>query len=346
MLKYVTVDIGGRVKRNINIHYLCALIVFIISVILLRDTAVVSFFDNAILLENKNPGYYSYLGNPKVYKSFKQYTDIRAVRDKDDKNLYTSEMGFSIERKSDYSFIISGENISNNPIAIDVSSNGFKLENGTYSISENGTYQISGAVYDETDNLYLQVVIVDALPDGGESVVEVASTRGDNCFEVDNSKHDRYEIRLVIGPRHKIIYNLERIIPVVFDENKEKIPIIPDDSSLCFRELQLVYKYNIAEIDKNNISEINASDWAVFKGNLRLLYREFDWFTIDFKDGTGIQVIKNNINTAIYGSLGGEGRVENIEGKIAFNKGYAALINGSGEEADDSALPYGINGIK
>ena len=96
----------------------------------------------------------------------------------------------------------------------------------------------------------------------------------------------------------------------------------------------------------NNISEINASDWAVFKGNLRLLYREFDWFTIDFKDGTGIQVIKNNINTAIYGSLGGEGRVENIEGKIVFNKGYAALINGSGEEADDSALPYGINGIK
>ena len=217
-------------KKNIKIHYICSLVLFAFLIILLRNDSVKAFLDDVILLENRNPGYYSYLHNPKVYRIFDQYEDTAFVKDETDKDLHVPGADFSIERRPGNSFFISGENTLNNPVAIDVSAAGFKLKNGVY--------QISGTDYDRSDNLYLQVITVDNMPDGDTLITEIASTRepGDKYFEVDNSKHAIYSIRLVIEPGHVISHGRTLIIPEIIDETGKGTPIASDYGSLCFRE--------------------------------------------------------------------------------------------------------------
>lgn len=271
--------------------------------LMLTNEKVNSCIDDAVLLENRNPGYYEYLSDSDIFYVSK------AVLDKPNDNLLVNTMqtknfsdkGFEILVHEDGSFTFSGTYTGEEPMYIYPMEIG-NLKSGDYILSDGGASVDKG--------IQARVFGVRELSNGEREYGNSAALPGDEIFHWDDTKYDYAKFDVVIYPGfsadslsfYPMLYSAKKS-KMQYENALRKLPYLSDDQN---REDYVSY-LNI-KLDNNHISELRDADWRILCNQARY-QKKVNWVSVDLCDGTGIQVYDNDLDKTLVGKIDTVGRV-------------------------------------
>lgn len=244
-----------------------SVVLILLSVLFLNNEKVVEAADERILLENRHPGYWNYL-SPGHGKTI----DIPPA---DSENLLISDIknqtinGITIIVNEDRSLTLSGT---------DTSEVGFNLVLGNVFLPD-GEYYISDGIDIHGANMYVW----------SNELSQSVAYGSSASFNIDNSA-STYQCGIHIDS--EAMFNNVTIYPMISKAGDSQYGPY-STSETCTKAL-------VFEMDKNAIS---ADDMRVFQKSINQ-YEGYNWITIKYPDGTGIQW-KDGIKTEGFPDIWG-----------------------------------------
>lgn len=271
--------------------------------LMLTNEKVNSCIDDAVLLENRNPGYYEYLSNSDIYYVSKaaldEPNDNLLVNTMQTKNF--SDKGFEILVHEDGSFTFSGTYTGEEPMYIYPMEIG-NLKSGDYILSDGGASVDKG--------IQARIFGVRELPNGDVEFGNCIRLPGNGTFRWDYTEYDYAKFDVIIYPGFSA--NNLRFYPMLcaadrggiqYQNALRKLKSLSDDQS-C----KDYVTYSEIEIKKENLHELNQGDWRILCNQARY-QQKVDWICFDFGDGTGIQIQDGVANNITRGAVDAVGRV-------------------------------------
>ena len=291
--------INTRTRKLLNLLLLGSVL------LMLTDEKVNSCIDDAVLLENRNPGYYEYLSNSDIFYVSK------AVLDEPNDNLLVNTMqtkifsdkGFEILVHEDGSFTFSGTYTGEEPMYIYPMEIG-NLKSGDYILSDGGASIDHG--------IQMRIFGVKKLSDGSQKYENCVSLPSNCLFHWDKNDCDVAMIDVIIYPGFSSD-NL-RFYPMLCDISKGNISYQDSFrklSSLSDDQDQSAYvKFMEIKMGKRSLNRLNKGDWQILYNEIKY-QNHAEWLCINFSDGTGIQIGDKDSNEMVYGEVDAVGRVRN-----------------------------------
>lgn len=278
---------GEKTKSKIIYLLIIPLIISVVS----------GNFDRVVLLEKRNPNYFNFLGSQKLIESVSAdpRNDNLAVFNPasyDDGELFfnTTADGIinihGISRSEDKTFFISPTQ--------------FKLFNGEYDLYTDAN-PIDPVV------LYMWATSIDGK---GEFL---ATSNGNTHFAIDNKKYSSYFLAVYLPAMRECDEQFSvRITPSNFDKKTRQ-------NDKHFDDLH----YLTVEISLNELNTISKSDLYIFYNALKFQYAKYNWVSLIFSDGSGMQFVKGN-SYGIYGEVDDLGCIKDqaLEKQMDFNEIY------------------------
>lgn len=276
-----------------------------IVTLLLTNERVSSYIDDVVLLEKRNPGYYEYLSKSCLYYVSKD------MLDKPNDNLLTngmqtknfSENGFEILVQEDGSFTFSGTYTGEDVCFIYPVEIGY-LKSGDYILSDGGASIVN--------EIQLRIFGMKKMPDGSIEYGDCIELPSEGLLHWDSNKYDKAVSDVMIYPGFSS-ENL-RFYPMLCDASKgtlfyqnaiRKLTSLSNDQNRDDYEAYLEIK-----LDKQALDKLVNDDWCILYNEVKC-QKPADWTSIDFGDGTGIQICDNDLDKMIYGDIDTIGRVRN-----------------------------------
>lgn len=265
---------SGRIEKN---KIICLTVSFLLCVIVLICCIYPQIIDRAVLLEERNSGYWDYL-SPE-HNNFNCY--IKS--DNFDSNFLiyrvgTGDLGgMEVTLESDGRLTICGTNSSGDGNTAYLSKGSFQLLDGEYSLNAEGLDEDSEVNLFVTGHAY------------GKEPAYLAETMRGTTFAADHTKYRNYTVALYV-PSGASCDNISFKLSITrINGNTQTTDVIEDSSS----EID----YARAVIDKDTFqSKVTYDDLKIYinslKGSLRSnLGDNVSYYNIDFDDGTGIQFV-------------------------------------------------------
>lgn len=274
-----------------------------IGMLVLTNKKVSKCIDDAVLLENRNPGYYEYLSNSDIY-----YVSKEALNQPND-NLLTNVMqntdfgdiGFKILVHEDGTCTFTGKYTGKDPFYLYPMDIGH-LKSGDYILSDGGASVDNG--------IQMRIFGVKETPNGESEHEERVQLPGDGEFSWDETNYYCAKLDVIIYPGFSA-ENL-RFYPMLCEESKGKIPYqnaLRKVASLSDDQVENDYiTYMEIRTTKESLNELKKKDWQILYNEAKY-QKHVNWVTIDFGDGTGVQICDNDPNMMIYGEIDTVGRV-------------------------------------
>lgn len=243
-----------------------------------------------LLLEDRNPAYYEQL-SPQKGLSFHIPEGLPAQgRSKNfilSGSRYMNHDGFTAVLNEDGSVTVSGVNNEKN-VFLQVAG-GIRLEPEAYAVSD-------GGVSAEDGSYYLSVTrdntAIAALPGSRNIYLE------EPC-EVDVFIAVKAGIRL-----DGVTFYPEISLKAEEDDLYDPCPDAVEGASGSGR-MALLFR-----TDRNVLKGLSEDDRILFDNNLAYIYKgRYEWVSLRFKDGTGVQIVGCDPNQALYGKMDIYGRV-------------------------------------
>lgn len=274
-----------------------------IVILVLSNRNISEYFDDILLLEKRHSGYYDCLSKSSVY-----YVSKDALNEPNT-NLLTnvmqttdfSELGFKIQVQEDGSFSCSGTYTGDDPTYL------YPFEIGNL---KSGDYILSDGNASIANGIQLRIFGVRDLPDGSREYGNCVQLPGDGSFHWDQDEYDRACIDVKIYPgfsaeklkfcpmlsvveSNELSYQnaLRKLTRLSADQNR--------DDYVIYMETQL---------DKKSLNRLELADWQILCNEAKY-QKNAGWICVDYGDGTGIQIIDDNLDEAIYGEIDTVGRV-------------------------------------
>ncbi len=243
-----------------------------------------------VLLEGRNPDYYELL-SPQKGLSFHVPEGFEVSGRT--KNLilsgerYMNRDGFTADLHEDGSITVSGVNREKKLYLM--AAGGVALPAGRYAVSD-------GGVSAEDGSFYLQVV--------GEEA-PLASLPGSRYFMLAEPQNVSVFIAVEAGTELKGVTFYPEIC--LAEEEDDVYDPCPDAvigaSGSDSRAL-------LFETDREALKNFSDDDRILFDNNLYYMYRgRFEWVSLSFGDGTGVQIVGCDPDEAVYGKMDIYGRV-------------------------------------
>ncbi len=248
-----------------------------------------------VLLEGRNPAYYEQL-SPQTGLSF-PVPEHLSVNGRT-KNLilsgehYVNHDGFSAEFHEDGSVTVSGMN-EENKIYLMIYGH-VPLPAGSYTLFD-------GGVSAEDGSYYLQAVA----PEG-----PVATLPGANHFFLSEDQTVGVYIAVEAGVRlDGVTFYPEICFRGEENDVYDPCPGAVIGASGTGRRALLF------QADREALKNLSEDDRILFDNNLSHMYKgRFDWVSLLFEDGTGVQIIDCDPDQAVYGKMDIFGRVYRTSG--------------------------------
>lgn len=289
--------INTRIRKLLNLVLLGSVL------LIFTNEKVNRCIDDAVLLENRNPGYYEYLSNSDIYYVSKaaldEPNDNLLVNTMQTKNF--SDKGFEILVHEDGSFTFSGTYTGEEPMYIYPMEIG-NLKSGDYILSDGGASVDKG--------IQARIFGVRELPNGDVEFGNCIRLPGNGTFRWDYTEYDYAKFDVIIYPGFSA--NNLRFYPMLcaadrggiqYQNALRKLKSLSDDQS-C----KDYVTYSEIEIKKENLHELNQGDWRILCNQARY-QQKVDWICFDFGDGTGIQIQDGVANNITRGAVDAVGRV-------------------------------------
>ncbi len=243
-----------------------------------------------VLLEGRNPDYFEQLA---PQKGFSFHIPEGLETSGRTKNLifssehYMSHDGFTSVLNEDGSVTVSGVNEEKKVFLL--VAGGVRLEAARYAVSD-------GGVSSEDGGFHLQVV--------GEKKA-LASLPGAKYFTLAEPQTVNVYIAVNAGTElHEVTFYPE--ISFIADEDDVYDPwpdAVLGASGSGSRAL-------LFKTDREALKAFSDDDRILFDNNLFYMYRDrFEWVSLSFGDGTGVQVVGCDPDRAVYGKMDIYGRV-------------------------------------
>lgn len=291
--------INTRIRKLLNLVLLGSVL------LIFTNEKVNRCIDDAVLLENRNPGYYEYLSNSDIYYVSKaaldEPNDNLLVNTMQTKNF--SDKGFEILVHEDGSFTFSGTYTGEEPMYIYPMEIG-NLKSGDYILSDGGASVDKG--------IQARIFGVRELSNGEREYGNSAVLPGDEIFHWDDTKYDYAKFDVVISPGFSA--NNLRFYPILLNEKHSgmkyqsalrKLSYLSDNQN---REDYV--SYLSIKMKADHISKLSKSDWQILCNEARY-QKKVNWISVDLCDGTGIQIKDNNLDEILKGEVDCVGRVRN-----------------------------------
>lgn len=248
------------------------------------------FVDNILLMENRNEGYFKYLNHTSAETLF-------IPDDYDGKNLIVSTLesgnhdGFDVVVNEDGSVTIDGINEEKD---VHIRYGRVELPEGLYSLSDGGASEKMSQGFSYVYDGYT-----------------LAHLPQSSVFASNNNEHQSYEIGVVI-------FKDERVSNLTFYPMLEQGEISTEYKPYLSYETYSAdgKTATVFDLDKSEFNSITEKDFKLLRTAAKHQYQT-DWTTIRFEDGTGIQIIDDDIK---YGDLNRIGQITNV-----ISEGYQDL---------------------
>ncbi len=290
----------SRICKHFRVAIIAVSILLVVLIFVSGDTV-----DNIVLLENRNPGFIRYLSDPTVFYVRKDSTEQVTA------NFLVSTMesteidGITISANDDGTLLVNGSYNGHKPTYIYPNTIDY-LPTGDYILSDGNASTVGG----------LQVRF------WGVNTRYGGITEYGNWNELPNSgsffwNPEEYEI-----PRMDIViypgFNAENLLvkPMLRKASDKtadyQIPVRILSDNKGVGEADLYFKYATVVLPKQTLKSLNSTDWQLFqKSTIR--GTKYDWVTVDFEDGTGIEFDPNNPSQSKYGEIDNFGRVHSTK---------------------------------
>lgn len=212
-----------------------------------------------------------------------------------------SESWFKIQVHEDGSFTFSGTYTGEDPTYL------YPLETGNL---KTGDYFLSDGNASIANEIQLRIFGVRDLPDGSREYGNCVQLPGDGLFHWDQDEYDRVMMDVMLYPGFSA-ENL-RFYPMLVTANNgelsyqnaiRKLPNLSED-----QHSDDYVTYMGIRLDKHALNQLMETDWQILCNEAKY-QKNVDWICADYGDGTGIQIIDDNLNEAIYGEIDTVGRV-------------------------------------
>ena len=273
-----------------------------VMILLFTNQRLCQSIDGLVLLEGRNPAYYEYLLNHTEY-----YVSKDSI-DKPNNNLLVNSIPYnSFENKGaticihkDGSFSFSGEYTGETPTFT------YQLRIGDLAT---GDYRLSDGDASVENGIQIRFYGVKELPDKSIKYGNCLNLPGNGVFHWESGEYDYACMDVMIYPgfsRKVDFYPMlqkAKEVNSVFQAAIRMYQNLPE-----YENMEDYLKCKIITIDKAELSALNQQDWQLFRNALK--YQSgVCWTTLDFGDGTGIQIPLNNISEMQYGEIDASGRV-------------------------------------
>ena len=305
--------------RNLTFTLISLLLIGVLS-----NHSVVKVFNSFILLEQRHPLYWDYMSPDKIEKIYvlrnlalkENYTNIIVNRVKE---KYV-DGSYSIYTHPDGSIGFKGFNFTDEDIIEPIDDN-IVLNEGYYILSDGGASRINGP-YLKLDEIRYNI-------GGGTDVINLANLPEKGQVFVSDTKNVSYRCSLVIPAG---FYVEEEIVffPMLCENNNELIDNEPAISLYAdYSESDAVQICKI-DIEKDKYRKISKADWQLLKNCFKFKKNAFEWFYIDFLDGTGITFNNNELEDGVYGIIDRVGKIAERYGTVNFDEEFT-MIDDKGE---------------
>lgn len=289
-----------KIKRTILSIIMIGIVIYVIS-----TPKISEYIDDVVLLEKRHPGYYDCLSNASLYFVSKD------VLEEPNANLLTnimrtkdiSDEGLQIQVDEDGSFTISGTYSGENPIYIYPFEIG-NLKSGNYILSDGGASienKIQMRIFGLRDSF-----------DGNREYGNYVQLPGEGLLHWDKDEYDRACIDVKIYPG----FSAEKLrfcpmLSVVESSGLSYQNALRKLTSLSADQNPDDYViYMETKLDKKSLNWLEMADWQILCNEAKY-QKNASWICVDYGDGTGIQIIDDNLDEAIYGEIDTVGRVRN-----------------------------------
>lgn len=259
--------------------------------------------DNMVLLEKRHPGYYDYLSKSSTYFGYKNSLNQAT------NNLLTSviqtqefeDKGFQIMAHDDGSFTYSGTYVGENPTyiyPIEIRN----LPSGDYILSDGGA-SIEGGIQ-------MRIFGVNTLSDGSREYGNPVALPGEGTFHWDADAYEQVKVDVIIYPGFSS--SELSFYPILTKEKYGEMPYqnaVRKVSTLIENQSKDDYvPYVQVHMDKDKLSELTQADWQILCNEAKF-QKQASWISVDFGDGTGMQIKNNDLENAVTGDMDAIGRV-------------------------------------
>ena len=274
-----------------------------IVILVLSNRNISEYIDDILLLEKRHPVYYDYLSKSSIY-----YVSKDAMKEPN-ANLLTNvmqttgfnESGFEILVHEDGSFTFSGTYTGEDPTYL------YPLETGNL---KSGDYILSDGNASIANGTQLRIFGVRDLPDGSREYGNCVQLPGDGSFHWDQDEYDRVMMDVMLYPGFSA-ENL-RFYPMLLTADSGELSYqnaIRKLSNLSEEQNRYDYvTYMEIQLDKQALNQLMKPDWQILCNEAKY-QKNVDWICADYGDGTGTQIIDDNLDKAIYGEIDTVGRV-------------------------------------
>lgn len=274
-----------------------------IVILVLSNRNSGEYIDDILLLEKRHPVYYDYLSKSSIY-----YVSKDAMKEPN-ANLLTNvmqttgfnESGFEILVHEDGSFTFSGTYTGEDPTYL------YPLETGNL---KSGDYILSDGNASIANGIQLRIFGVRDLPDGSREYGNCVQLPGDGSFHWDQDEYDRVMMDVMLYPGFSA-ENL-RFYPMLLTADSGELSYqnaIRKLSNLSEEQNRYDYvTYMEIQLDKQALNQLMKPDWQILCNEAKY-QKNVDWICADYGDGTGTQIIDDNLDKAIYGEIDTVGRV-------------------------------------
>ena len=274
-----------------------------IVILVLSNRNSGEYIDDILLLEKRHPVYYDYLSKSSIY-----YVSKDAMKEPN-ANLLTNvmqttgfnESGFEILVHEDGSFTFSGTYTGEDPTYL------YPLETGNL---KSGDYILSDGNASIANGTQLRIFGVRDLPDGSREYGNCVQLPGDGSFHWDQDEYDRVMMDVMLYPGFSA-ENL-RFYPMLLTADSGELSYqnaIRKLSNLSEEQNRYDYvTYMEIQLDKQALNQLMKPDWQILCNEAKY-QKNVDWICADYGDGTGTQIIDDNLDKAIYGEIDTVGRV-------------------------------------
>lgn len=310
-----------------------AIIILVLSAVIIN----IDFFDRLLLLEKKNPGFYRHFA---LYSGEYGKIPLFIKDNPNNANLLVNtvkseinENGFSITVNDDGSINYSGSNNGDVQI-IRISQLPFQLPSGEYLIKDGGASEENGIT------LYLEGFN----SDDGNLKKDILARLFESDHFVASTDYTDYWLIMII-PKGVMSHDVT-FYPMIIPADQPSDTYMPCYAAYYEYSPSDLKEYIVFRLSKESLKSITASDYRILSNHVRYIYRDdYTHVAIDFGDGTGIVLDKNN-PLGIYGELDQFKRVRRAIGEIAINNNCLILTDMEGNPQTVSREINGINGLQ
>lgn len=268
----------------------------------LMISVVYGNFDRIVLLEKRYPNYFNYLGSQNLVESVSADPRNDNLAVFNPVNFDDGDMFFNITADG----IINVHGISRSEgKTIFISPTQFKLFDGEYDL------------YTDANSTAPVVIYMWATSIDGKGEF-LATSNGNTHFAIDNKKYSSYFLAAYLPAMRECDEHFSvRITPSNFDKKTQQ-------KGKHFDDLH----YLTAKVSLNELKTISNSDLKVFYNALKFQYSKYDWVSLIFNDGSGLQFVKGD-QFGTYGEVDDLGCIKEntIKHQVDFDEIYNLIEN-------------------